>query len=83
MDIRIVYCGRMKNRTNLKSEVLDLERQPEKAERTLKAHLTMKYGIVPPYNILINNRSLTGAVKKNIELEEGDEIRILPYMSGG
>ncbi len=46
-------------------------------------YLKDSYGIVPPFNLLINGMHMIGAMKKGVILKNGDDIKLIPFLSGG
>lgn len=81
--IKIRYYGRYADRAGLAEEQLDVDPDVGNACQAVAGHLARKYGIEPPYNLLINDKHMIGAMKAGLRLKDGDVFHVLPFMSGG
>lgn len=83
VSVIIRYYGRYAERTGLAEEPLEVDGEIEKAYHSIAAHLAANYKIQPPYNIIINEKHLMGAIKLKMQLQDGDVFHVFPFMSGG
>ncbi len=85
IKVKIEYHGRYKNSTGVESEIIELPHLLPQAYENLRNNLLDKYAISPPYIMMINNKNIIGALKKdsNYILKEEDFFKIIPFISGG
>lgn len=83
VSVIIRYYGRFAERTGRAEEPLEVDSEIAKAYQAVAAHLAANYKIQPPYNIIINEKHLMGAIKLKMLLQDGDVFHVLPFMSGG
>lgn len=85
MTIRItlVYYGKFAERTGRKEDVLEVNELAGRAYETVAKYLREQYGIIPPFNMMLNGKHIISAVKGGVRLNTGDFIKLLPFYSGG
>jgi len=81
MKVVLNYCGYYKKTTGKQSE--EFEIYLNSPAEHISRHLKSNYDIDPPFIILLNGKNLIRILKDGYELKEGDELNILPHISGG
>lgn len=85
LKVKIEYHGRYTNLTGVKSEMVGLPLLLPQAYDNLRNYVRDKYDISPPYIMMINNKNIIGALKKdcNYILKKEDVFKIISFISGG
>ena len=83
ISIRLVYIGLYKKKTGKKEEILVVDEDIKAANAFVMTYLNEVYGLEPPFNLMVNGTHMAGAVKKGIRLKDEDELKLIPFLSGG
>ena len=81
--IELIYFGIYQRKTGKHQESLLVDEDIETTVEFIKAYLNDMYGLKPPFSLLINGMHMVGAIKKGIRLKGGDELKLIPFLSGG
>ena len=83
VKVKLIYIGIYQQKTGRKEETLNVEKNMDSANAAITEYLKDTYGIVPPFNLLVNGMHVIGAIKRGIVLKDADEIKLVPFLSGG
>lgn len=85
VTVQIQYLGNFRDRAGKGEESLIVPANLPEAYQVILDHAKEKYGITPPFNLLLGKMHIVGALKKQaeIQLEEGMVFKLLPFISGG
>jgi molybdopterin converting factor small subunit len=83
ISITLVYVGRYIKSTGKRTEVLSVDKHVKIAIDQIAQFLETKYKIKLPFILLIRGMHSARAVEEKIELKDYEEIRIIPFLSGG
>jgi len=83
--VTLEYHGRFRQMAGADREVVPVPPTLAEAVSAVGGYVQERYGITPPYIMMINNRHVVGAMKHEgaRPLKESDVFRLLPVISGG
>lgn len=81
--VEIKYNGKYIIKAGVRSEEISVSENIDDAYKAIMEHLKQKHAIEPPFLLMVRNMHVMGAVKKNLQLCEGDSFNVLPFLSGG
>jgi len=81
--IKVIYHGSCAAEAGVDSDELEISSDIKVAYEFLIRHLTNDKGFKPPFLLLVRDQNITGAIKKNIKLIDGDVFHVIPHISGG
>ena len=83
IEIKLIYLGIYQRKTGKNQESLLVDEDIEIADKFIIAYLNDMYGLKPPFSLLVNGMHMVGAIKKGVRLQDGDELKLIPFLSGG
>jgi len=83
--VTIEYHGRFRELAGLKQEIVTVSPGLSTAHTQVCAHVKERYGIEPPYILMVRNLNIIGALKAdaNKPLTNEDVFKFIPIISGG
>ena len=83
VKVKLTYIGKYQQKAGRKQETLEVDEHIDSANAYITEYLKDRYDIAPPFNFLINGMHMIGAMKSGKVLEDEDEIKLVPFLSGG
>ncbi|HYE69581.1 MAG TPA: hypothetical protein VEA58_13270 [Anaerovoracaceae bacterium] len=83
VKIEIKYYGKYYAKTGLLSEEIFVDDEMNHAYKAIMDYLKRKRNIDPPFLLMIRGEHVMGAIKKGMQLREGDVFSVIPFLSGG
>ena len=83
VKIEIKYYGKYYKKTGSYSEELFVDDDINNAYKAIMEFLKQQRNIDPPFLLMIRGAHVVGAIKKGMQLREGDVFSVMPFLSGG
>lgn len=83
VSVKIYYNGKYMAKAGVQSEEIKVDCNINHAYKAIMEYLQQEYGIEPPFLLMVRGMHVMGAIKKEIQLCEGDAFHVLPFLSGG
>jgi molybdopterin converting factor small subunit len=85
VSVTLEFHGRFRQMAGADRESVPVPPALAEAVSAVGSYVRERYGITPPYIMMVNNRHVVGAMKQEgaRPLTESDVFRLLPVISGG